>query len=335
MGIYAYIRIATLLSIAAGLFAQPAPETAKPEPAIGAILKLFDSYRIVMVGEVHLCIEQHNLFKTLVESPDFAGRVNDVVIESANSLYQPTLDRYIAGESVAPRDLEKVWQNFLGAPGGTPVAPYHGLLAAIRARNQPLPLEKRIRVLAGDPPIDWDRVQTRDDIAPFLGFRDEHFAAVVRYEVLAKRRKALLIIGAGHIERHAGKPGLIEQQLLTAFVKSYVITPGMNLFLDQPLDARFGTWPAPSLLEMKGTWVGELPSLNLRTHASEGTWSQTADAYLYLGPRETLTQGGEAFDLEGTPYGTELRRRWKILLDKPPAELPKSDAKVRPLFPPH
>src|ERR1700730_8034643 len=128
MGFYANIRTVALLSMASGLFAQSTAETAKPREAVGAILKLFDSYRIVMVGEVHLCIQQHDLFKGLIESPDFAGRVNDIVLESANSLYQSTLDRYIAGESVAPRDLEKVWQNFLGAPGGTPVAPYHGLL---------------------------------------------------------------------------------------------------------------------------------------------------------------------------------------------------------------
>jgi hypothetical protein len=325
-------RTAVLLTVASGLFAQLAPETARPQEAVGAILKLFDSYRIVMLGEAHLCIQEHDLFKALVDSPGFAGRVNDVVIEAANSLYQPALDRYISGDLVPPGDLEKVWQNFLGAPGGTPVAPYHGLLASIRARNQGLPPEKRIRVLAGDPPINWDVVQSRDDIAPFLGFRDEHFASVVRYEVLAKRRKALIIIGAGHIERRAGRPGLIEQQILNAFVKSYVITPGMSLYLDQPLDARFKDWPAPSVLAMNGTWVGAQPFVNNRTHATEGTWSQTADAYLYLGPREKLTQGGEPFDLEGTPYGTELRRRWKILFDKPPTELPKSDGKVRPLL---
>jgi hypothetical protein len=261
--------------------------------------------------------------------------VNDIVLESANSLYQSTLDRYIAGESVAPRDLEKVWQNFLGAPGGTPVAPYHGLLAAIRERNQALPSEKRIRVLAGDPPIDWDGVQTRDDIAPFLGFRDEHFASVVRYEVLAKRRKALIIIGALHIERRAGKPSPIEQQILSSFVKSYVITPGMSMLRDEPLDPRFRDWPAPSILEMSGTWVGAQSSIYLRANDPAGTWGQVADAYLYLGPLETLTQGGESFDLEGTPFGTELRRRWQILFDKPPAELPKSDGKVRPLFPRH
>ena len=69
-----------------------------------------------------------------------------------------------------------------------------------------------------------------------------------------------------------------------------------------------------------------------RSHTEMEPWSQTADAYLYLGPKDKLTQGGEAFDLEGTPYGTELRRRWKILFDKPPGELPKSDGQVRPLF---
>jgi hypothetical protein len=135
MDFYANVRTAALFAIAPALFAQPAAEAAKPQEAVDAILKLFDSYRIVMIGEVHLCIQQHELFKALIDSPDFASRVNDIVIESANSLYQSTLDRYIAGESVAPRDLEKVWQNFLGAPGGTPVAPYHGLLAAITSQN--------------------------------------------------------------------------------------------------------------------------------------------------------------------------------------------------------
>ena len=66
--------------------------------------------------------------------------------------------------------------------------------------------------------------------------------------------------------------------------------------------------------------------------APAGTWDQIADAYLFLGPRDKLTQGGEAFDLNGTAYGNELRRRWKILFPKPPNELPKSDDKERPMF---
>ena len=57
-----------------------------------------------------------------------------------------------------------------------------------------------------------------------------------------------------------------------------------------------------------------------------------ADAYLFLGSRDTLNTGGEAFDLEGTPYGAELRRRWKITFPNPPVTLPKSDGSIRPLL---
>jgi hypothetical protein len=53
----------------------------------------------------------------------------------------------------------------VGAPGGVAVAPYHGLFATIRSVNQGFPKDRRLRVLCGDPPIDWTGVETRDDIA--------------------------------------------------------------------------------------------------------------------------------------------------------------------------
>ena len=102
-----------------------------------------------------------------------------------NSLYQDLLDRYIAGENVPMEQLRKTWENQVGAPGGNSTPPYHGLLAAVRDANPKLPKERRIRVLAEDPPIEWEHVESRQDIVPFLLFRDEHFASVVRYQVLA------------------------------------------------------------------------------------------------------------------------------------------------------
>jgi hypothetical protein len=206
-----------------------------------------------------------------------------------------------------------------------------------------LPEDRRLRVLCGGPPIDWTHVETRDDIAPFLGFRDEHYASVVRYDVLALRRKALLIMGSGHFQRREGKPGMIEQQMLQAFAKPYVILPGSDIVgTYDDLDTRFEQQPAPWLMEMKGSWLAALPRWQespvigypamAAIKMKVGTWEQTADAYLYLGPRDKLTQGGTAFDLNSTPYGSELRRRWKIIFPKPPEVLPKSDGKEHPLF---
>jgi hypothetical protein len=308
-----------------------------------AIIKLFDQYRLVMLGEMHESVQEHALLNKLVAAPEFSEHVNDIVVETCNSLYQDTMDRYIAGENVPAGRLRLSWENVVGAPGGIAVAPYHGLYSTIRSVNQRLPKDRRLRVLCGDPPIDWSRVESRDDIAPFLGFRDEHYASVVRYDVLALRRKALLIMGSGHFQRREGKPGTIEQQMIQAFVKPYVILAGSDVVgTYDDIDARFEQHPGPWLMEMKNSWLAGLarwqespvigypamPALKTKT----GTWEQTADAYLYLGPRDKLTQGGEAFDLEGTPYGNELRRRWKILFPKPPEALPKADGKEHPLF---
>lgn len=315
----------------------------REQDPLTAILQLFGQHQIVMFGELHGCIQEDALLRSLLTSPEFAARVNDVAIEMGNSLYQDRLDRYIAGENVPMEQLRKVWEDEVGALGGNPTPPYHGLLAAVREANQKLPKERRLRVLAGDPPIDWEHVVERQDVAPFLPFRDEHFASVVRYQVLAKRRKALLVMGSGHFQRRDGKPGVIEQQLLTAFVKPYILIAGSDIVgTYDDVDARFVQHPSPWLMEIKGSWLSSLtrradapvigsPATG-NNPAPAGTWEQAADAYLFLGPRDMLTQGGEAFDLNGTAYGNELRRRWKILLPKPPDDLPHSDGKERPMF---
>jgi hypothetical protein len=327
----------------AGVAAQPPTPPAPAAEVASAIIKLLDQYRVVMLGEMHESIQEHDLLNKLVATPGFSERVNDIVVETCNSLYQDTMDRYIAGENVLAERLRLSWENVVGAPGGVAVAPYHGLYATIRSVNQRLPKNRQMRVLCGDPPIDWTRVETRDDIAPFLGFRDEHYASVVRYDVLALRRKALLIMGSGHFQRREGKPGAIEQQMIQAFTKPYVILPCSDIVgTYDDLDGRFEKLPAPSLMEIKGSWLAGLPRWQespvigypamAAVKTKVGTWEQVADAYLYLGPRDKLTQGGEAFDLEGTPYGNELRRRWRIIFPKPPEVLPKSDGKERPLF---
>lgn len=310
---------------------------------VRAISKLFDRYHIVILGEMHGSIQQHDLLKKLITSREFTERTNDIVIEMCSSLYQNALDRYISGQPVPIEEVRKAWENTVGAPGGTPTPPYHGLMAVIRAHNQKLPSNRRLRVLCGDPPIHWERVQSREDIAPYLRFRDEHFASVVRYEVLANRRKALLIIGTRHFQRHEGKPGLIEQQIRECFATPYLIIPGSNVVgTYNDLDPRFEMTPAPWLMDMKDTWLATIPrraDTPVVGYPASGndpktveTWGQTGDAYLYLGPRDKLTQGGERFDLEGTPYGVALLRRWKILFPKPPDSLPKSDGNAHPLF---
>lgn len=306
-----------------------------PQDPVDSIVKLFDTYRIVMLGEIHACRQQYNLIDRLVASPGFDERVNDIVVEFGNARYQNIVDRYIAGENVPVEQVQRAWRDPVGAFG--PVSPVYGeFYAAVRAANAKLPKQRRLRVLLGDPPIDWDQVRAREDIALFLPFREEYYAGVVRQEVLAKHRKALLIMGLGHFRRNVDRPGFIENELLMALVKPYVILPGSNMVGGyNDLDLRFEQSPSPWLMEMKGNWIGDRPTQNPRG-SSAGTWKQTADAYLYLGPRDEITVvNNRRSDLEGTAYGKELQRRMAIMFDKPPDFLPPSDATTeQPAFSP-
>lgn len=306
---------------------EPSPQ----DPAQG-IVKLFDTYRIVMLGEIHESRQEYDVLGRLLADPGFPQRVNDIVVEFGNARYQDLVDRYIAGGDVPLDQVRQAWQDVVGALG--PVSPVYGeFYAAVRAANQKLPRERRLRILLGDPPIDWSQVHSREDIAPYLPFRDEFYASVVRFQVLARKHKALLIMGEGHFRRNAGRPGAIENELLMSLVKPYIILPGSNMVRGyDELDARFESLPAPSLVEMKGSWIGALPTVGRA--GSTFTWDQTADAYLYLGPRDKLTVvKNRRSDLEGTAYGKEVERRLTILFDKAPDFLPKSGvAAEQPAF---
>src|SRR5580658_3259823 len=82
-----------------------------PEPAIPAILAAFDKYEVVAMPEDHGLKDLDDLIFALVRNPAFPEKVNDVVVECGNPLYQPLLDRYIAGEDVPLIDVRRVWRN--------------------------------------------------------------------------------------------------------------------------------------------------------------------------------------------------------------------------------
>ena len=130
-----------------------------PQDPVEGIVKLFDTYRIVMVGEIHDCRQEHELLRKLVAAPGFSQRVNDIVMEFGNARYQDAVDRYIAGEDVPMEKVQGAWQDTVGAIG--PVSSvYREFYMAVRTVNKALPKQRRLRVLLADPPIDWSQVRS-------------------------------------------------------------------------------------------------------------------------------------------------------------------------------
>ncbi|HEY6490030.1 MAG: hypothetical protein WCC26_07260 [Terracidiphilus sp.] len=293
---------------------------AQPQDATQAMLSAITAHQIVMFGETHANKQEYVWLCTLVKTPAFADRVDDIVVEFGNSLYQKTVDRYIAGEDVPQEQVEKAWRNVIGAVG--PVSPVYGeFYAAVRASNLAHKGKHAIRLVLGDPYGDWDKIKNAEDLGPYVAHRDEWYAQVVRDEVLAKHHRALLIMGAGHFLRRNG-PGLVERTIRAEGVDPYLVVLGTNAVSGyDDLDPRFDAWHTPAIVQLNGNWVGVLPAMPVVTGGVVAPnalkMADVADALLYVGPRDALTEVNvPRAELEGTAYGAEVNRRLMIQMGR-------------------
>ncbi len=335
MKVHRIETLSALLSVLTSLcLAQASP---KPENAMAAVLEAFETHNIVMLGEIHNNKQEYEWLDALVANFEFADRVDDIVVELGNSLYQASVDRYIAGEAVPVADVQRAWRSTLGL--GPPPPIYGNLYRVVRETNMRRRGKHQLRVLCGDPYINWASVKTNDDIGPFLGHRDQWYAQVVRDEVVAKHHRAFLIAGSNHFLRGAGYPNYIEPAFAAAGARTFVIVAGTNAVKGyDDLDHRFDSWLVPSIALLNGNWVGELPTLPVISGGTERTdpdvkLKDAADALLYLGPRDNLMRVFAARDeVDGTSYGKELLRRMKLSGFYPFIPEAHSDKKESPQF---
>jgi len=325
------MKVHPIQTLSALLFALaslcPAQADPSPKNASAVVLQAFETHDIVMLGEIHNNKQEYEWLQSLVANPEFADRVDDIVMELGNSLYQKSVDRYIAGEAVSLEEVQRAWRNTLGL--GSPPPIYGDLYKTVRETNMRRHGKHQMRVLCGDPYIDWNKVRTKNDIGPFMGHRDQWYAQVVRDQVLTKHHRAFLIAGSNHFMRGRGRrnrhdrwdnPGYIEPELRRAGAKTFVILAGTNAVKGyDDLDHRFDSWPAPSIALLNGNGVGELSAIPVSTGGTGEIQppvklKDAADALLYLGPRDSLISV-EAVreEVDGTAYGRELLRRMTLL----------------------
>src|SRR6266496_4010649 len=100
---------------------SPAQGNLRPENATAAVLKAFETHDIVMLGEIHNNKQEYEWLDALVANPAFADRVDDIVVELGNSLYQKSVDRYVAGEVVSIADVQRAWRSTLGLGPPPPI----------------------------------------------------------------------------------------------------------------------------------------------------------------------------------------------------------------------
>jgi hypothetical protein len=285
------MKILCALSLAAVLWAQVArPRPAVPVEPVGAIVDAFRSHQLVALADPHGNVQINAVRLSLIRDSRFAATVNDIVVEFGNARYQERMDRFVSGEDVAQDALREAWQNTTIPNIGWDRPIYEEFFRAVRTVNASLPPARRLRVLLGDPPIDWSTVRTTDDLMKWMNDRDTYPADLIRREVLAKQRRALLIYGGGHFPRI--DPGTLVS-LVEKAGNTRVFTVWTDTDTDLPaLQANAATWAAPSLVLLRDTLLGTAPFTTifpvrgdqLRAMRIEDQF----DAWLYLGPRSSL-----------------------------------------------
>ena len=238
--------------------------------AVDFVLEKLDQYPIVGIGDLHMCLQYFQFLQQLVKDPRLPRKVQDIVVEVGNPLYQGVVDSYVLeGKDVPLAVRRPVWQEGVGGwyVANSPI--YEAFYDQLRAVNLKLPKEARIRVILGDAPLDVGRFRANPDqyFRPFLAYKEtlqdprEISIAASITRVMARGHRALVLSGSGHLNltQRSGNARHI-------FERSY---PNKFYLIDESGPGN-PSWPTPSIV----TWADD---------------REPNHAILWLGPSDSLT----------------------------------------------
>ena len=249
---------------------------AQPMDPVDAVLDAFEKYDIVALDEgEHNNVPGHKFRLALLQDPRFPDLVDDIVVESGNSLHQKLMDRFIRGEEVPDDELRRVWETTTQEANGVWHSPiYEEFYRAVRKLNENLSSDRQIRILLGDPPVDRENQSDAEYFALFAE-RDSFPAAVIQREVLAKSRHALVVYGSLHLLRNRlyfQVPDANEEDRWLPYPTTMTLvevleSEGARVFSiravadDEPISIQpdVGSWETPSLALISNTVLGLAP----------------------------------------------------------------------------
>jgi hypothetical protein len=301
------ILVGTL--VAAGQARQERPEPV-PRDAIAAIGEAFSTHDVVTLPHGHT-LQSHAFLRALIAAPGAGEAIDDLVVEFGNGRYQDIVDRYVRGDDVTLAQVQPAWQDAV-APNN--IWADERLFETVRTLNRARPKDRPMRILLGDSPIDWTTVKTRADHVPWLAMRDSFPAAVIQTQVLARRRKALLVYGSMHFQRRQIMANYDisdwRMQTIVSLIERSTPTRVFTIWgIDDELRSvgpDLATWKAPAVALTRGTALGAAdfavfvpnrPRMTLKGDAlvplPREQWTtlpveDQVDAVLYLGPKAAM-----------------------------------------------
>ena len=80
-----------------------------------AVLNAAARYPLVGLGDPHMSEQFHALLRSLIQRPALQHKLNDIVVEFGNGLYQDIADRFFLDlASVGDAELSTMWRTTIG-----------------------------------------------------------------------------------------------------------------------------------------------------------------------------------------------------------------------------
>jgi hypothetical protein len=313
-------------------FACSSASAASSKTVIAEIAQQFDNHPLIMIGELHRSREIHAFLQQMLRDPAFICRADDIVVEFGNSRLQHVADAYISGGNITETQLQSIWrETAVPLTWNSPL--YRQFYETVRDINQKHLCAHAIRVVLGDPPLDWSKIKTAKDYEAFDD-RDGSYASVVGREVLSKHHHALLVAGELHAMKKLPKDYQSEPEDPTVAQRIEHKYPGaLFSIVSVPLPnaaKALNMGPAPSFRVIRGSAL-EQADFQLTDYASTVTlgsvngkqvWKleplkhwppmgEVVDGLLYLGGDHSLYPPPTIY-LDPV-YQQELRRRALII----------------------
>lgn len=176
---------------------------------------------------------------------------------------------------------------------------YEQFLRQVRSINRGRGPEQRVRVLAGSPPIDWNRASA-DEVRGFVSHLDS-FPAELVSGVLARGEKALIVFGAGHLWRHTKLDATLIARLDQKFARRVYTVHRIH-------------GAGPGFAPLDSSSLGKLPAnaylgrgIPFPLFASSTTLAQAADAVIVT-KEDTVVDPPKA----DAAWAAEIERRLKL-----------------------
>lgn len=177
-------------------------------PADVFINQTFKKYNIIGLDEgPHATIQIHNYLRKLIACKSVNQVVDYIILEFLNTSYQGIIDDYIAGKEVTIVELREAWRNGTVSHNTTigEASVYFELLKTIRLSNSDRSNTHKIRVLGGDPGMDWSKITTQREFFRSLSQRDLFPAHLAIEYGINQRKKVLMIYGGLHYGKYVDK----------------------------------------------------------------------------------------------------------------------------------